>query len=159
MSGPDPELQSERRREAARWCAVASEDARVARVCLEMPQPAPGIAAYHCQQAAEKLTKGRLILAGAAFRRPHDLTELSGLAATYDPDLRPWLESTASLTIWSTAYRYPGIEELAEPEPDAGSLQSALSTIGQLATQMEKLISANGEGDAAGGISPEAPSA
>lgn len=46
MSGPDDgAIDTERRREAARWLAVAMEDARVARACLGMVQPAFGIAA------------------------------------------------------------------------------------------------------------------
>ena len=55
----------ERRREAARWRAIAVEDMRVALACLQMEPPAIGIAAYHSHQAAEKLLKGLLIVAAA----------------------------------------------------------------------------------------------
>jgi hypothetical protein len=48
---------SERRREAAGWLAIAREDVRVAQACLLLAPPALGVAAYHCQQAAEKLVK------------------------------------------------------------------------------------------------------
>jgi hypothetical protein len=44
----------ERRREAASWLAIAREDVRVAQACLSLDPPAVGVAAYHCQKAAEK---------------------------------------------------------------------------------------------------------
>ena len=83
MSGPDEgAIETERRREAARWLAVAMEDARVALACLEMARPAFGIAAYHCQQAAEKLVKG-----------------LAGRAIPFYPALTSSLESIGPLTL------------------------------------------------------------
>lgn len=140
MSGPDDgAIETERRREAARWLAVAMEDARVALACLEMAQPAFGIAAYHCQQAAEKLVKGLLVTAGAGFPRTHDLAELAGRAIPFYPALTSSLESIGPLTVWSVAYRYPGIEEEDEPEPDRAALLKALATIGSLASRLQKL--------------------
>jgi HEPN domain-containing protein len=35
--------------------------------------PLPEIAAFHCQQAVEKLLKGFLVLGGINFRRTHEL--------------------------------------------------------------------------------------
>jgi HEPN domain-containing protein len=140
MSGPDEgATDAERRREAARWLAVAAEDARVARVCLEMPQPALGIAAYHCQQAAEKLVKGLLVVAGAGFPRTHDLAELAGRAMPFYRDLSPLLEAIGPLTVWSVAYRYPGIEEDDEPDPGEAALLNALATIGDLTERLQSL--------------------
>jgi HEPN domain-containing protein len=52
---------SERRHEAAGWLVIAREDVRVAQACLMLDPPALGVAAYHCQQAAEKLAKGLLV--------------------------------------------------------------------------------------------------
>jgi HEPN domain-containing protein len=76
---------AEQRREAAGWLAIAREDVRVARACLALDPPAFGMAAYHCQQAAEKLTKGLLAAAGVPFRKTHDLNELADLAAAHYP--------------------------------------------------------------------------
>jgi hypothetical protein len=50
----------------ARWAAVegwleaAAEDRRVAATCLALDPPVRGAAAFHCQQAIEKLLKGFL---------------------------------------------------------------------------------------------------
>jgi HEPN domain-containing protein len=124
MSGSDKPLTNlEQLREATRWLAIAVEDARVARSCLQMASPALGVAAYHCQQAAEKLLKGLLIAAGAGFPRTHDLTQFAGQAARRYPDLRSSCEAMAPLTVWSVAYRYPSAEEYDEPDPTADALQ------------------------------------
>ena len=57
MSAPDPGMAEDRRREGERWLAIARDDTRVARLCLAVEDPAVRTAAYHCQQAAEKLAK------------------------------------------------------------------------------------------------------
>jgi HEPN domain-containing protein len=36
------------------WIAAAEDDLRAVRDCLHGPEPTPTVAAYHCQQAAEK---------------------------------------------------------------------------------------------------------
>lgn len=70
MSVPD----EDRRREAKRWLAIVEEDIDVALAAARMGRS--GAAAYHVQQAAEKIFKGLLVLAGTAFRRTHDLKEV-----------------------------------------------------------------------------------
>lgn len=96
MSGPDPELEAERRLEAARWLAVAVSDVRIAGVALELGPPLPGVAAYHCQQAAEKLMKGLLVLAGAPFAKTHDLEKIGALAAEAWPQWASLFAATGS---------------------------------------------------------------
>jgi HEPN domain-containing protein len=104
-----------------------------------MSQPALGVAAYHCQQAAEKLVKGLLVVAGAEFPRTHDLAELAGRALPLYPDLIPLLEAIGPLMVWSVAYRYPGIEEDDEPEPGEADLLTVLVTIGDLTSRLQML--------------------
>ena len=141
MSGRDEAaLAAERRREATRWLAIAADDARVARACLEMAQPALGIAAYHCQQAAEKLGKGLLIVAGAGFPRTHDLAELAGRASPLYPDLKSLFDSLSPLTVWNVAYRYPGAEEDEEPDPTPAELHGALTSIDTIMRRLEALV-------------------
>jgi HEPN domain-containing protein len=89
---------AEQRREAAGWLAIAREDVRVARACLALDPPAFGMAAYHCQQAAEKLTKGLLAAAGVAVRKTHDLNALADLAAAHYPGARHVLDVIRSFT-------------------------------------------------------------
>ena len=104
MSGPDPDLDAERRREAGRWPTVAAADMRVMRMCLDAATPEAGVAAYMCQQAAEKLVKGLLVAAGVGFARTHDMARLGDLAAAHYPARRELLAATGRLTAWSSAY-------------------------------------------------------
>src|ERR1700740_224935 len=98
MNGDD--AAAERAREAAGWLAIAREDVRVARACLSLDPPARGMAAYHCQQAAEKLVKGLLVAASTPFRKTHDMDELADLAASSYPEWRDLLDGVRTLTVW-----------------------------------------------------------
>jgi hypothetical protein len=49
MSGRDPDLADDQRREAGRWLSVAEADVRAAHLCVDADEPIIGIAAYHCQ--------------------------------------------------------------------------------------------------------------
>lgn len=80
-------------------------------------------AAFHAQQAAEKLLKILLILAGAAVPKTHDLERLirlTGVAARLPADSADQL---AALTSWVTIGRYPEPED--DIAPDAGEIAEA----------------------------------
>jgi len=75
MSGPDRPIQPENRIEARRWLAIVEEDIDVAIAAARLSRL--GASAYHVQQAAEKLIKALLVLAGEPFRYTHDLDDLA----------------------------------------------------------------------------------
>jgi HEPN domain-containing protein len=133
MSGDD---ERERRREAGGGLIIAREDVRVARACLALDPPALGVAAYHCQQAAEKLAKGLLVAAAVPFRKTHDIDELADLVASNYPECRDLLNSIRPLTVWGIAYRYPAIEDIPEPVPDRAVLHHTIAIIEQLARRL-----------------------
>jgi HEPN domain-containing protein len=87
------------------WIEHASEDVRIARGCLGLDPPALGGAAYHCQQAVEKVLKGFLVLAGIDFRRTHDLTALGKLVLSHFPSLQSILRIDSRWTAWGVVYR------------------------------------------------------
>ncbi|MFZ4407586.1 MAG: HEPN domain-containing protein [Paracraurococcus sp.] len=97
--------------DAVAWLRRAESDLDgVRRALMPLPGPNPELAAYHCQQAGEKLVKALLVALGIAFPRRgftgHDI----GLAARLIPDghaLRPVAVALAELTPWATAFRYP----------------------------------------------------
>ena len=129
----------ERRREAARWLVIAGEDARVARGCLQMEPPAVGVAAYHCHQAAEKVLKGLLIIAGAEFRMTHDLDRLATIMLPHYPQSQELVEVLCPLSSWGIAYRYPGPDAVPEPLPDTGEVERVLSILDALAGRLRAL--------------------
>ena len=69
MKGVDPPTPWA---EVAHWLHVAENDRQAVVACMAVDPPLPEIAAFHCQQAVEKLLKGFLVLAGINFRRTHE---------------------------------------------------------------------------------------
>jgi hypothetical protein len=125
MSAPDPNALRAR---AEAWAALAEIDRRSAVACLDADPLLPSSAAYHCQQAAEKLLKAILVRAGIMFRRTHDLRELGDAVVARHGDLLPMARAVEGWTVWGTAFRYPA-EADPEPEPSAAELGAALRVI------------------------------
>jgi HEPN domain-containing protein len=120
------------RAEARRWAAIADQDIAAARHCLAAGPSLLGIAAYHCQQAAEKLIKSALVLNDVAFPRTHDLVALTALALPAIPEAAALLKRIEPITVWGFAYRYPSEEEGAEGEPSIDEVRRALLELDQL---------------------------
>jgi len=102
------------RKAALEWLAVAEIDLRAARNCLHGPEPTPQAAAYHCQQAAEKLIKAALVAEGVHPPRSHDIGMLADLLPSGHPFRRAFA-SLERLTVYGMAYRYPVADVLANP--------------------------------------------
>jgi HEPN domain-containing protein len=135
-SGADPELLRQRARE---WLEIAATDRRGAAVMLDADPPLIAPAAYHCQQAAEKVLKSLLVGAGIFFRHTHDLDALGKLVAARHPALVRLVEPLAGWSRWAVAYRYPA-ESGPEPEPSIAELRAALEDIDRLAVEARQLI-------------------
>lgn len=67
---------------------------------LKMDPPLSSVAAYHCQQAAEKLLEALLVLAGRPIRKIHDLDTLMTAAQSDWPDVADALGPTVGITSW-----------------------------------------------------------
>src|SRR5438105_13724459 len=124
MKAPDPRARWEA---VDDWLAVAEMDKRGAEVLLAADPPALGLAAFHCQQAAEKLLKGFLTLAGKRGRKTHSLEELGSLAQASFPEIAELVAAAQAWTSWATDFRYPA--EDAPPEPDEAEIRAALDVI------------------------------
>ncbi len=133
MTEPEP---ADLRSSVAGWLRIARADMEVAGACITMVPPQLGVAAYHCQQAAEKLLKGFLVLAGTDFRRTHDLEALGHAVVTAYPALEPEIAPVHAWTEWGVAYRYPDGPE-PPPDPSADALSGALERIARLAAALE----------------------
>lgn len=135
MNGPKP---ADIWREVLAWLRVAGSDQRVARVCMICDPPAHDAAAFHCQQAAEKLLKGFLVYAGVDFSKTHDLGRLGRAVAAHFPSVASLVTGIDDWTAWNVAYRYPDLAE-PQPEPSAEELSQALALISRLATALQSL--------------------
>jgi HEPN domain-containing protein len=128
--------EAARRHEAMRWMATANEDLRAVALCLAGKEPALASAAFHCQQAVEKILKAALTDAAIPFRRTHDLTELMFSAAS----AYLWIENEfgdlKALSPWSLAYRYPSAEEEADLAPGDAEIRACLGRIQAFGKQL-----------------------
>ena len=65
-------------------------------------------AAFHAQQCAEKYLKARLVEAGVAFQKTHDLLTLHQTVVTVEPNWNVLYPFLLTLDPFAVAYRYPG---------------------------------------------------
>jgi HEPN domain-containing protein len=140
MSGPDRPTQPQNRIEASRWLAIVEEDIDVAIAAASLSRL--GASAYHVQQAAEKLLKALLVLAGEPFRRTHDLDDLAARLLPVYPQFAEQAEAVRHLSIWGIAYRYPGLEDAPEPLPALEELQGMIDMLKEFAALTRGLTGA-----------------
>jgi uncharacterized protein len=132
MKTPDPRA---RWRAVDDWLAVAQEDRRVAAICIAADQQLRGVAAFHCQQAVEKLLKGFLTLAGKRAGKTHSLERLGAAAAASFPDIADLVAAARGWSYWAVEFHYPS-RRRSEPPPDDEELQSALLVIDALTERL-----------------------
>lgn len=118
------------------WLAVVERDLKAARNCLFGPEPTGEAAAYHCQQAAEKLVKAVLVSAGINAPYSHDIRVLVGLLPP--SPLTAMLAPLARFTPYATAYRYPVDDPLGLPPPP--SIDEIAGWVGEIEAALEELL-------------------
>lgn len=94
--------------EARRLLAKAGEDEYVLDRLLGDAAAPEAVVGFHAQQAAEKLLKAALFLAGVAPPRTHNLAELADLAAESGLELPAQCDALRWLTPFAVLYRYEG---------------------------------------------------
>src|SRR5690348_5916454 len=102
--------------ELRRWLAKARNDQRAAEALAEQRPPITDVAAFHCQQAVEKLLKAYLYSRGVDFERTHDLRALALLCADHDSTFDSILNEVAALTPFAVRFRYPGPADPSEQQ-------------------------------------------
>lgn len=113
--------------EAVLWIEKAITDVASARGLLDLGLFDP--AAFHVQQAVEKVSKGMLVAAAQDIRRTHDIDTLATLARPFWPDLvsNPFPLTAASQ--WYVTTRYPGLDETSL---DRSEIEQAMDAIEQM---------------------------
>ena len=109
MSGADPGPIAQWA-EAHRWFIKAAEDLQIAVLAMTAKTPLIEPAAYHCQQAAEKLFKGLLVGKAIDVPRTHDLERLAALLVEPYQEFADDIQALAILSPWSVVTRYPQLE-------------------------------------------------
>ena len=117
-------------RVVAAWLAVVDEDIRAIHACLV--GSAVKSAAYHCQQAAEKLVKAVLVSLGRHPPKQHNIVALLDDVPSDHP-LRSTLLPLERFTIFVAAFRYPSMDIFDNPpdDPDPGDVSRWLTEIVQ----------------------------
>lgn len=110
--------------EAVLWIERASVDIASARGLLVLGLSDP--AAFHAQQAIEKVLKGMLVAAAQDIRRTHDIDTLATLARDHFPDLVLNPFPLNSVTQWYVTTRYPGLDEAL---PNSKDVEHALDEV------------------------------
>ena len=109
-----------RHEETLAWLGRAWSDLRAA--ALLIAGDANAEALFHCQQAAEKALKAFLTFHERAFRKTHDLGDLSSQCLEIDDSLRLTVSQAEGLTQYAWQFRYPG----APYEPDSTEAHAGL---------------------------------
>jgi HEPN domain-containing protein len=138
MSEPDRSVLPENQLEARRWLAIVAEDIDVAAAAARLSRL--GASAFHLQQAAEKLIKALLVLAGEPFRRTHDLDDLASRVVPIYPRFAQRAEAVRYLSVWGIAYRYPGLEDVPEPLPEIDQLERMIVALKEFAAEVGGVI-------------------
>jgi len=134
MSGPEPQylVQWE---EALRWLAKAAEDLAARRLLADEGMRDP--AAFHVQQALERVLKALVVAAAEDLRKTHDLETLAQIANQHWPALISAPFPLAYLTRWYLTSRYPGLDDVS---PSLEEISDALCAIESLIVEVGSYI-------------------
>jgi HEPN domain-containing protein len=122
------------------WVSRADEDLLVAEHLLRMRRNCPfGIAAFHCQQAAEKYIKALLTWRSVQFPRSHDLPELLTLVPR-DAGLKVTKDELSILNRYSVEVRYPGDWEPVTRAEARDALETAMRVKGAVMAILSEVV-------------------
>jgi uncharacterized protein len=128
VDGKEPESMNAK--VVSEWLRQVERDLRTARLCNDADDPMPEQAAYHVQQAAEKLTKAVLVALHKRPRKGHRIGEFARrLPASFPHRERFLALDRFSDYVW--AHRYPE-EELSRPPPPVPTVADARAWIAEL---------------------------
>lgn len=100
----------------------------------------PDLAAFHAQQAVEKLARAVCLHEGLPDLRTHDIARIAEQLAQKHP-LRKSLTKLDKLTGAATAWRYPDAEGEFPKPPESGEIQTALKQIKSIQAEIRDWLS------------------
>ena len=91
------------------WVTKAENDFTVASQILHRRKDiVPDAACFFCQQCVGKYLKARLLEAGIAFPRTHDLLQLLNACLPVEPLWSAYAKVVDAMTDYAVDFRYPG---------------------------------------------------
>lgn len=113
--------------EVKRWLVKARHDWSAVEKILTPDCEELDVAAFHCQQAVEKILKAFLVCQCIDFEKVHDLGRLLDHCASFDSEFERLRDAIEPLTIYAVAFRYPG-----PAEPSLENVKAAMLVIEQV---------------------------
>ncbi len=121
--------------EAGRWLRKARHDWSVVEKILAAGGEETDVAAFHCQQAVEKMLKAFLVSRSIEFEKVHDLGLLLDHCVTGDSAFESLRDNVEPLTLFAVAFRYPG-----PADPSREEVESALRVVEQVSTFVKQHV-------------------
>ena len=91
------------------WVRKAENDFKAAAQLIRRRKDLVADAAcFHCQQCVEKYLKARLLEAGVAFPRTHDLLRLLNQCVQFEPLWSAYVKVVDRMSSYAVDFRYPG---------------------------------------------------
>jgi HEPN domain-containing protein len=91
------------------WVLKAENDFKAASQLLRSRKAlVPDAVCFLCQQSVEKYLKARLVEAGLAFPRTHDLLQLLNLCLPVEPLWAAFGQRLDAMSDYAVDFRYPG---------------------------------------------------
>ena len=114
------------------WLTKADDDLRIAQLTLDSAEPVYWAAAFHAQQAAEKLIKALLTFHGVEFGKSHNIDYLLELCVDVEPEAEKLRPTATKLTDFAVEPRYP----LPRRDPTRAESTEAL----EIARQIRRFV-------------------
>ena len=118
------------------WVINAERDLRLVSLILNDQEDSYG-AAFHLQQALEKVLKGFLLHHGWRLERSHDLATLLDLARSFDEGMGHYSLLCEQVSNYYFADRYPDSDI---PAPTLAEVRDNLTTVRELVGRTKELI-------------------
>jgi HEPN domain-containing protein len=123
--------------EATRWLVYVDQDLIAVDALLAFGERTLISAAFHCQQAAEKMAKALLIVLGASPPKIHDVAELAELVYERSPEVGEMVREVSRFSVWYLPSRYPDAQDNFSPTLD--EIKLALMKLRDLRRRIDAL--------------------
>ena len=142
-SAPSVDRASMSRQVVGSWLRKVDLDLRMARLACAPEDSMPDQAAYHVQQAAEKLAKAALVAHGLRPRKGHVIkASAARLPGDFTPRERFLQLDRFSDYVWAHRYPEEDLSRSPPPEPSVAEAQAWIDEVAALKADFERRLEA-----------------